>query len=80
MAQLVVRNLDEAVKERLRKRAAHNGRSMEEEVRDILRVALANDEQQSTSLGSWFASRFAGVGLTEEIEEQRGQPAQPAGF
>lgn len=80
MAQLVVRNLDEAVKERLRKRAAHNGRSMEEEVRDILRAALATEEQQSTRLGSWFASRFTGIGLTDEIAELHGHPAQPAGF
>ena len=36
MAQLVVRNLDEEVKAKLRRRAAAHGRSMEEEVRAIL--------------------------------------------
>jgi plasmid stability protein len=40
MAQLVVRNLDGDVKERLRERAAKHGHSMEEEVREILRAAV----------------------------------------
>lgn len=43
MASLIVRNLDEALKTRLRVRAAYHGRSMEEEVRRILRAALAED-------------------------------------
>jgi plasmid stability protein len=43
MAQLVVRNLEDSVKKRLQRRAAKHGRSMEEEVRDILRNA-AKDE------------------------------------
>jgi plasmid stability protein len=40
MAQLIVRNLDEAVVARLRRRAAERGRSMEAEHREILREAL----------------------------------------
>lgn len=40
MAQLVVRDLDEEVKVRLRRRAAEHGRSMEAEVRDILAEAV----------------------------------------
>ena len=36
MSSLTVRNLDEAVKKRLRLRAAANGRSMEEEIRLLL--------------------------------------------
>ena len=39
MAQLVVRNLDNDVKERLRARAVRSGRSLEAEVRQILRSA-----------------------------------------
>ncbi len=41
MAQLLVRNLDDALKERLRVVAASHGHSMEEEVRLILHNALA---------------------------------------
>ena len=40
IAQLVVRNLEQDVKARLQKRAKNHGRSMEEEVRDILRDAV----------------------------------------
>ncbi len=40
MASITIRNLDDAVKERLRVRAAMHGRSMEEEVRLILRNAV----------------------------------------
>lgn len=40
MAQLVVRNLEDEVKARLRKRAQRHGRSTEEEVREILRNAV----------------------------------------
>lgn len=39
MASLTVRNLDDAVKAQLRVRAAANGRSVEEELRVILREA-----------------------------------------
>ena len=39
MASITIRNLDEATKQSLRERAARNGRSMEEEVRLLLRAA-----------------------------------------
>jgi plasmid stability protein len=38
MASITIRNLDEALKRKLRVRAAHRNRSMEDEVRDILRM------------------------------------------
>ena len=40
MASLLIRGLDDKLKRQLRVRAAENGRSMEEEVRRILRIAL----------------------------------------
>ena len=40
MASITVRNLDDGLKRRLCIRAAENGRSMEQEARDILRAAL----------------------------------------
>ena len=39
MASITIRNLDDATKQSLRERAARNGRSMEEEVRHLLRDA-----------------------------------------
>ena len=40
MAQLIVRNLEEEIVKKLRRRAAETGRSMEAEHREILRGAL----------------------------------------
>jgi plasmid stability protein len=80
MAQLVVRNLDENVKRRLRERAARRGRSMEEEVRDILRIATQEDGPVVEPLGTRIARRFTGLGLTDSVAELRGQMAIPAEF
>ena len=44
MASLTVRQLDEALKKQLRLRAARNGRSVEDEVRTILRGAAAEGD------------------------------------
>ena len=41
MNQLTIRGVDDELKRKLRVRAAENGRSMEEEVRQILRHALS---------------------------------------
>ena len=40
MASITIRRLDDAVKTRLRLRAASHGRSMEEEAREILKAGL----------------------------------------
>ncbi len=40
MAQLIVRNVDEDLVRRLKRRAAEHGRSTEEEHRQVLRSAL----------------------------------------
>ncbi len=45
MASITIRQLDEALKRRLRLRAARNGRSMEDEARTILRNAAALDDK-----------------------------------
>jgi len=47
MAQLLVRNLEDAVVVDLKKRAARNGRSVEAEHREILRTALRRPGHQS---------------------------------
>jgi antitoxin FitA len=46
MANLTIRNVDAAVKERLRLRAARHGRSMEAEARRILSEAVAVDRDE----------------------------------
>jgi plasmid stability protein len=82
MAQLLVRNLDDAVRDRLRRRAASKGRSMEEEVREILAAAVASDPPVEEPLGTWISRRFAGIGLREgeEIPELRGWTVQVPDF
>ncbi|CAN7430455.1 FitA-like ribbon-helix-helix domain-containing protein [Rhizobium sp. LjRoot254] len=50
MASMTIRNIDERVKTQLRVQAAANGRSMEDEARDILRSALAVVEPQPENL------------------------------
>ena len=81
MAQLIVRNLDDDVKAKLQRRAKKRGHSTEEEVRNILRDAVAKEGETRVGLGTRIAARFAGLGLKEgEIEELRGQPVRPARF
>ena len=82
MAQLIVRNLQSDVKERLKRRAERHGRSMEEEARHILREAVRPAGAHRGGLGSRIARRFARWGLAEgeKIPELRGYPARPAKF
>ena len=61
MATLTIRNLDEALKANLRIRAAEHGRSMEEEVRCILRQELTRPAAAQGGLGSRLVSRFRDV-------------------
>ncbi|MEO8202420.1 MAG: Arc family DNA-binding protein [Betaproteobacteria bacterium] len=80
MAQVVVRNLEEEVKARLKRRAERNGRSMEEEARQILRNALRQTGRPAVGLGSRIAARFAKAGLPEDLPELRGHSARPADY
>ena len=65
MASITVRNLDDGLKRRLRIRAAENGRSMEQEARDILRAALDEDSSTGKDLASAIRARFAPLGGVE---------------
>lgn len=61
MAVMTIRNIDDAIKARLRIRAALHGRLMEEEARDILRVALSTKPPRSRDLGQAIHERYADV-------------------
>jgi antitoxin FitA len=80
MAQFVVRNLEESVKARLQRRARRNGRSMEAEVREILRNAANEKEPIEEGLGSRIAALFRGTGLKFDIPELRGYEIKPPNF
>jgi plasmid stability protein len=81
MAQLVVRNIENSVKARLQRRARRNGRSMEEEVRDILRAAVHKEENRSEfGLGTEISKIFSSRGLDSPIQELRGFTIKPPTF
>ena len=65
MASITVRNLDEGLKRRLRIRAAENGRSMEQEARDILRAALDEEAAPVKNLGTALHQLFRPFGGVE---------------
>ena len=62
MASITIRNLDAHTKARLRVRAAHRQRSMEEEARNILRTALAENDAAPRDLGAAIGARFRPFG------------------
>ena len=61
MASITIRNLDDDVKTRLRVRAAEHHRSMEEEVRLILREAV-EQKKAPRNLASAIRARIAPLG------------------
>ncbi|MCZ8335949.1 MAG: plasmid stabilization protein [Rhodobacteraceae bacterium] len=61
MGSIIIRNLEDDVKARLKLRAATHGRSMEEEARDILRLAVGAVDPRA-DLGAAIAARFADLG------------------
>jgi plasmid stability protein len=80
MAQILIRQLDDDLKTKLQRRAKEHGRSTEEEVREILRNAVRDQDRAPTALGSRISERFAGgIGLDEDVVELRGQ-VRPAHF
>ena len=65
---LTIRNVDPAVKERLRMRAASHGHSMEAELRSILIDALKPHPESAPNLAEAIRRRFAPLGGVE-LEE-----------
>lgn len=80
MAQLIVRELEDVVKQGLKRRAVRHGRSMEEEIREILRNAAREEQGSPTRLGSRIAARFRNTGLDTDLPELRGTEASAADF
>lgn len=80
MASITIRNLDEQTKERLRIRAAHQGRSMEDEARNILRAAVAKEATQSRNLAHAIKKRFEQFGGLDIELPERQPPREPPHF
>jgi plasmid stability protein len=62
MGSVTVRKLDDDVKARLRVRAARHGRSLEEEVRQILTEAASEAEVRSDNLADAIRRIFQPLG------------------
>jgi antitoxin FitA len=80
MASLTIRRLEETTKQRLRVRASRNGRSMEEEARQILKVALAQKAASGLNLVESIRSKFAPLGFVNLPDVPRGPMRPPPDF
>ena len=79
MAQLIVRNLEDDIRNRLRALAELHGCSMEEEVRQILRAAVLSSDARPArvTLGTRMSGRFASIGLTDELAQLPPRSIEP---
>lgn len=74
MGQVLVRNVDDELKNRLKERARENGRSLESEIRERLRASIGLPDPPSTNgidsatrmTVSEVADQFRGVGFNAE--------------
>ena len=80
MATLTIRQLDERTKSRLRVRAAHHGRSMEEEAREILRLAVNRTAPEEDNLAEAIRQKFAALGGVELEIPKREPIREPPDF
>lgn len=72
MAQLIVRNLDPDLVQRLKERAARNGRSAEAEHREILRAALTTQDGRPSFME--LLLQMPDVGEDEDFARQIDYP------
>ncbi|PWR22170.1 FitA-like ribbon-helix-helix domain-containing protein [Zavarzinia compransoris] len=79
MASITIRNLDDELKRRLRVRAAEHGRSMEEEVRDILR-RVVTEPSPPLDLAAAIRARIAPLGGAELKIPPREPMCEPPKF
>jgi antitoxin FitA len=77
MPTLTIRNVDRELREQLRVRAARHGRSMEAELREILKEALGAEKRRpEPNLAEAIRRRFLPLGGADEIEPH---PPVPVG-
>ena len=71
MATLTIRNLEDTLKSRLRLRAAARNRSMEDEVRHILRAVLQEPAVPASDLGEAVQVRVRALMLIADVSRPR---------
>lgn len=65
MATITIRNLEPQLKTKLRIRAAQHDRSMEEEVRTILKSVLTEEPMSNRNMATMIHRRFSALGGVE---------------
>ena len=71
MNYITISNLDDDIQSRLQKRAEKHGRSLEEEAKEIIRLALTENHEHSLNLATIIEQRFANLGDFELPEIPR---------
>jgi plasmid stability protein len=79
METVLIRRVDPAIKVRLRIQAAQHGRSMEEEAREILRIALTGNAQRP-NLAESIRKHIVPLGGVELDLPRREPTRQPPSF
>ncbi|MCC5638508.1 plasmid stability protein [Nostoc sp. CHAB 5844] len=59
MTNITIFNIDDNIKNLLQERALKNGRSLEEEIKEILRLALVENQKPPANLVNMIEKRFA---------------------
>jgi antitoxin FitA len=78
MASITIRRLPEGLKAKLRLRAAQNGRSMEEEAREILKIGLYTKAfEPRVGLGTAIRQLFEPLGGVDLEIPPRGESDRP---
>jgi plasmid stability protein len=80
MASITIRRLDETIKARLRVKAAHHGRSMEEEAREILRKSLQAEAPKELDMATAIRRHVIPIGGIELILPRREAVRKPPKF
>ena len=80
MASITIRRLDDAVKAKLRMRAASHGRSMEEEAREILKAGVNEKPAPQRNFAEAISRHFAALGGVELVLPRREAMRRPPKF
>jgi plasmid stability protein len=80
VASIVIRQLDDKIKEKLRLRASRRGRSMEQEAREILRAALSAKPEKRMNLANAIRRHVEPLGGIELTIPRRGPLPKPVDF
>ncbi len=84
MPDILIRNISEQTKERLRRRAKRHGRSLEAELRETLESIVREEEQpqqDKVGFGTWLASiSRPGTDISNVIDKLRSAPLRSVEF